>query len=750
LITPVLLVGGGGSRLWPMSTPAAPKQFAALTAGRSLMGETLARFGRDESSGGNLEFSGPLIVGSAQHQRRLAREIEAAGIGTATLLLEPCARNTAPAIAVAALVLSERAVDGLMLIAPSDHHITDVAAFHRAIATAIRPARAGRLVTFGVTPTHPETGYGYIRRGPADGAGGAFRVERFVEKPSLDVAREYVESGGFDWNAGIFLFTAGAIIEALARHAGEVLACARAALAGAQRNAGAVHLEATAFSTCPAISIDNAVMAVSDRVCVVPVAMGWSDVGSWDAVHAIGTADGNGNVVRGRVLAEDVSGVLLRADTGIVAALGVSDVAVVKTGDCVLVTSLGRSQDVRVIEQRVAGLGAPGGRDGGQLGALAPAARELSAWMREKALPLWAERGWDDRRGGFREALGLDGAPCPEPYRRIRVQARQIYAFAAAHLLGWPGPALEIAWRGFDYLVARGWLAEGGWAHKLDRDGRVIDGARDAYDHAFVLFALAWLHRASGDEEPLIWADRTIAWLDAVLIDPVHGGYRESVPETTPRRANPHMHLLEALLALHDATRNPAYLDRADKLVRLFRDRFLDRRTQSLTEHFNTDWSPAGGKAGKAREPGHHFEWAWLLDAHAARLGGAADDEIAALVRFADRHGTNEATGLVHDAVGEDGAIVSTTHRLWCQTEAIRARMMLAGRGRAGEAEKAARLACSLRRFHLDPAPVGLWRDCVDVAGNPLDATVPASTMYHLMTLVFELDSRLSPPDPAR
>lgn len=743
MLTPVLLVGGGGSRLWPMSTPLTPKQFIALAGDRSLMAATLERVRAGAGSDAGAEFTDPLIVGSRRHRQRIADELARVGIGHASIILEPCPRNTAPAIAAAALSLAEtNGGETMMLVLPSDHHIADVSAFHRAVAAAEAPARAGRLVTFGIRPTHAETGYGYIKRGRAEGA--AFAVERFVEKPALDVARRYVAAGDYDWNAGIFMFRAETVLAALAALAPDVLERAREALAGGAREGGTIMPDRDAFARAPALSIDDAVMALSDNVAVVPVDMGWSDVGSWEAIHAIAASDADGNVVRGRAIADGARNCLIHTDGGVAAAIGVSGLAIVRSGAAVLVTPLDRAQQVRAVDARVAALSQARTPADGALGEFAAAAGRLRAWMRGRALPLWSKHGWEEHSGAFRELLGNDGNPCTEPFRRVRVQARQIYVFAAAHLMGWDGPALDIAWRGYEHLTARAWQAEGGWAHKLDCDGEVIDGMRDAYDHAFVLLALAWLHRATGEPGPLVWAERTLAWIDAVLVDPMHGGYRESAPDVVPRRANPHMHLLEALLALFDATRDFAYLDRADRLVRLFRERFFDERSASLREFFTAEWAPAAAEAGRQREPGHHFEWAWLLDAHEARLGGDRGAEIAALTAFADSHGTNPDTGLVHDVVDESGATISTTHRLWCQTEAIRTRLMLAARGTAGEAGKAAQLADKVFHFHLATRPEGLWNDRVDLAGRPTDEAVPASSLYHLMTLIWEIESRFT------
>ncbi len=739
-VTPVLLAGGGGSRLWPMSTHALPKQFAALTCERTLMAETLVRVHPDSADAKNFQFSDPIVVGSARHRQRLDRELNVAGANHASIILEPCARNTAPAIAAAALSLEQMGGgDQLMLVLPSDHHICDVPAFHRAIATAIDAAVMGRLVTFGIPPTHPETGYGYIKRGKAQGD--AFAVEEFVEKPAHELARQYVSSGYFHWNAGIFMFRASTIIESLETLAPDVLNCAHQALSGAERKTSAILLDGAAFTRCPAISIDDAVMAKGGHISVVPVAMGWSDVGSWHAIHEIRAEDDHRNTARGRVIAQDTSNSLIHADSGIIAAIGVSDLAIVKSGDAVLVTTLANSQGVRSVGQRLDQTIEPRQTASTDLEDFTPSAARFTAWMRNHALPLWADQGWDRERGGFREFLGKDSKPCAEPFRRIRVQARQIYVLAAAHLMGWDGSALEIANQGFEYLADKGWLPDGGWAHKLDAQGHVIDETRDAYDHAFVLLALAWLHRASGSDEALIWAGRTLSWLDAVLVDTEHGGYRESIPEVLPRRTNSHMHLLEALLALYDATRDVCYLDRADRIVGLFRQRFFDRQSGTLREFFQDDWAPASGETGRTREPGHHFEWAWLLDRYEARLGSPCTEEISALTAFADRHGKSDQNRLIHDSVDDQGGILSANHRLWCQTEALRTQLMLAERGHADQASRFDELTGAVFRYHLNIEPIGLWHDRVDAGGTPIHEFAPASTLYHLMTLVWDLEA---------
>tara|TARA_R110000782_G_scaffold78293_3_gene155874 strand:- start:61152 stop:62216 length:1065 start_codon:yes stop_codon:yes gene_type:complete len=334
-ITPVILSGGSGTRLWPLSRAAKPKQFLQFTPGGTMLELTLER-----TPDGT--FADPVIVCNAAHADMVAGQC---GGRDATLILEPAARNTAPAIALAALALPG---DALMLVSPSDHVIVDVAAFHAAIASAAPLAAQGWLVTFGVNPSGPETGYGYIRRGAAV-AGEICRVERFVEKPDAATAQAYLDEGNYSWNAGIFLFRADAYLEALASHAPEILAAARAAMATAVRDGAQIRPDAQSFAASPSDSIDYAVMEKADKVAVVPVDMGWSDIGSWDALYELLDKDEDGNAHVGDVLALDSKGCLVRSDGPVVTLAGVEDLIVIATSDTVMVLPRGKSQDVKKI-----------------------------------------------------------------------------------------------------------------------------------------------------------------------------------------------------------------------------------------------------------------------------------------------------------------------------------------------------------------------------------------------------------------
>jgi mannose-1-phosphate guanylyltransferase/mannose-1-phosphate guanylyltransferase/mannose-6-phosphate isomerase len=343
-IVPVILSGGSGTRLWPMSRPEKPKQLLSLTARETMLQLTAARAHGDD-------FAAPIVVANAAHADEVEAQLAAVGAAPSALILEPAGRNTAPAIALAALAVGDARP---MLVMPSDHVIADPQAFHDAIHAALPLVEQGWLATFGITPDAPETGYGYIQVGE-ELAAGVHRVARFVEKPKREVAEAMLAAGDHAWNGGIFLFRADAFLDALATHAPAILDAARAAMTSARRDGARVHPDAAAFAASPSDSIDYAVMEKADRVAVVPVAMGWSDVGSWDALHAISQGDESGNVIEGDVVALDARNCLVRSDGARVAVAGVSDLIVVASGNDILILPRGRSQDVKLLLEAMKG-----------------------------------------------------------------------------------------------------------------------------------------------------------------------------------------------------------------------------------------------------------------------------------------------------------------------------------------------------------------------------------------------------------
>jgi mannose-1-phosphate guanylyltransferase len=336
LIVPVVLSGGGGSRLWPFSTNDVPKQFLPLTGERTLFQEALERV-RDRA-----RFSSPIVVGSVRHAELCERELMGEE-GQARLILEPCARNTAAAIVMAASVArEEHGEEALLLVMPSDHVIEDVPAFHEAVGLAEATARSGRLVTFGIRPTGPDTGYGYLHMG-LEVAPGVMKVARFVEKPTLAVAETMVAGGEHLWNAGIFLFRVGTLLEEVMRVAPAIGRHAQESIRTATREGIRIIPDACILSDCPSMSIDYAVMEHASNVAVVPMSPGWSDLGSWDALASL-VGSGPANEL---ITALECDDCYIRSDGLQVAALGVRGLIIVASGQRLLVLPRGRSQEVK-------------------------------------------------------------------------------------------------------------------------------------------------------------------------------------------------------------------------------------------------------------------------------------------------------------------------------------------------------------------------------------------------------------------
>ena len=344
-IHPVILSGGTGTRLWPLSRESYPKQFWPLVSATPMLQETVAR-----ATGPG--FAPPIAVCNEAHRFLVAEQLRTHP--GARIVLEPEPRNTAPAIAAAALILHERAPDAVLWLMAADHAIADIPALHTALARAAAAARRGYVVTFGMQPTAPETGYGYIEAGaPLEGAPGVSAIARFVEKPDAATAARYVEDGKHLWNSGMFVATAATLIAELDRHAPALMEAVRLAVQGATRDLDFVRLAPRAFAQAPSISIDYAVMEKTDRAAVVPASIGWSDLGSWDSLWEAGGKDAAGNVITGPVEAVDATGCYLRSEGMLTGVVGLKDVAVVVTDDAVLVMPRHRAQDVKRLVDRL-------------------------------------------------------------------------------------------------------------------------------------------------------------------------------------------------------------------------------------------------------------------------------------------------------------------------------------------------------------------------------------------------------------
>lgn len=346
-IVPVILSGGSGTRLWPVSRESFPKQLWPLVSDRTMIQETALR-------AAGPDFAPPLVICNHEHRFLIAEQLRAAGIERARIVLEPVGRNSGPAIAAAAMLVAEDDPDAVMWMMAADASIGDLPALRAALDAAVTAARSGRVVTFGMKPTAPETGYGYIELGaPLDGAPGVHEVARFLEKPDRATAEAFVQGGRHLWNSGMFVFTAGTLLQEFEAHAPDVLPPVRQALAERKTDLDFIRLGVEAFAAAPSISIDYAVAERTRRAAVVPADLGWSDVGSWSALWDLGAKDGAGNVAQGDVVLEGARDCYVRSDGVLTAVVGLRDAVVVVTQDAVLAMDRGMAQDVKAIVDRL-------------------------------------------------------------------------------------------------------------------------------------------------------------------------------------------------------------------------------------------------------------------------------------------------------------------------------------------------------------------------------------------------------------
>ena len=347
IIKPVILAGGSGTRLWPLSRALYPKQLLPLNSDRSMLQETVVRVTGDG-------FAAPIVICNEEHRFLIAEQLRALDTKPQEIVLEPMGRNTAPAATVAALLLAEADKDAIMLLLPSDHVIRDTQSFHSALEIGSSAAKNGALVTFGIPASSPETGYGYIRRGDAfNDIEGCYAVDRFVEKPDLETAQKYVDTGGYDWNSGIFMLPVASYLDEVQRLKPEMLAICREAVSTAKNDLDFLRLDHDTFAKVESISIDYAVMEHTKSAGVVPVEMGWNDVGSWSALWDLGEKDENGNVISGDAIVLGTRNSYIRADGILTAVVGVEDIVVVAVDDAVMVVARDKAMDVAKVVERL-------------------------------------------------------------------------------------------------------------------------------------------------------------------------------------------------------------------------------------------------------------------------------------------------------------------------------------------------------------------------------------------------------------
>ena len=370
--------------------------------------------------------------------------------------------------------------------------------------------------------------------------------------------------------------------------------------------------------------------------------------------------------------------------------------------------------------------------------------QRIQDWLYSQALPVWSEAGRDREAGGFFDCLTFAGDPVADIPKRLRVQVRQVYVYSHASLLGWDGPALSTARAGYDFVVNHYWHPDGGWVFAVDRGGRAVNQVRETYEQAFALFGFAWLYRATRDASILPWVERTIRFLDARLWDQQHGGYRDSIPDKPLRRQNPHMHLQEAFLALYESTEEMQYLQRAKRLTEMVGTIFQDSSSGALIERFTETWVRVPDRDGMHVEPGHHFEWVWLLHWYAKCSGDRSILHTAdRLYRFGVQHGLDN-DGLAFDGIWNDGTVRIDTKRLWPQTEALRAHLIEENIHPTPEAVQVTDALVSTVHEKYLRGGNGLWQDHIQRDGTGVATNVPASTFYHVFQAFTEYLQRRS------
>ena len=732
-VYPVIICGGAGTRLWPASQALRPKQFISLFGNETLFSQTIRRV---QGIGGCRHL---VVVTGNAHASLVVDQLRGAAFDT-TVLLEPEGRGSAPAMAAAASWIASRDRDAVAVFVASDHYIPDAEAFAQAVDVAVAAARHGRIVTLGIKPTKPNTGYGYIQPDKPGSASGVVAVSRFVEKPNHTKGEEYV-ANGYLWNSGNFVAKVSTLLAELKLHAPDVEARARQAVGDAELTPMGSRL-GTAFIQAPNVSIDYAVMEKSSCVSVLPATLQWTDLGAWDQVLDVMPRDADGNATTGRTILLDTQDSLVRAAEGVtVVALGVRKLAIVAVDNHVLVSDLGSSQMVKsAVEQLAKLVSVPAeAQNNAATEDLGSQTRHFRTWLFTQALPLWWCFGADHPGWGFHESLSLGARPAGEP-RRNRVQARQTYAFATAGGLGWDGPwHSAVDWG----IVARRdhyRRPDGLFRALVGPDGTVPDDTVSLYDQAFILLALASTHEFRQQSEL-----EAMELLDAIEVRARHvaAGFRE---RGGLFRSKAHRLLLEAALAWMQAGARPRWRALASEIVELTLELLIDPQQGCPSKAFTAGRHPFAEGGAEMIEPGQQFQWSWLLERWSQLSGDGQAANVALGLYNAGQRGDDVGCGVAVDVIRRDpagfGVACGRNARSWPQTGRLKAALLLCERATAIERvqfESHALQACGTLRRHLDLEIEGLWSDKSKAEGEFAREAVPASALYHVVSAIQQL-----------
>ncbi len=737
-IFPVVMCGGSGTRLWPASRPPRSKQFMALVSERSLFRETVDRVRRMDN------FRQLVVVAGVAHEGYIAAELAGLDIET-VLLLEPEGRDSAAAIAAAAVYVEQQDPDGIAVVVASDHHIPDAERFRADLKAAASEAENGGIVMLGIVPAFPSAAYGYIQPGFSEGTCGP--VASFTEKPDVETAATYIERG-YLWNSGNFIARAATLTDAFANYAPDTLSAAKGGLDAGNRNGSSLVLGAP-FLQAPKISFDYAVMESFDNRHVVRSGIQWSDLGDWGSVHDALPKDGNGNSTFGDALLIDATNNHARTASGTTVVLaGVDGLNVVVEDDVVLVTRLDRSQMVKSIVDTLRRQGRTSALVAGPPDDLAALSDKWTKWLDTSVLPLWWSNGFDHVNGLWRENLSSDRALPTGDNTRSRVQGRQSYVYAMAGQRGWVGPWKQALQGGLTAIDRHYVLSDGLMRTCADASGNSVDDAVLLYDQTFHLLALSAAHDVLADTEAqaltlLLAMEQRFARADG------GSGWREDGPH--PFQANAHMHLFEAALAWMKVGTDGRWADLANGIAGLALGALRSEDGRFIREFYEADWSPESGADGKRLEPGHQFEWSSLLLSYSRIANDTNAREFAEHLFQTGIRGVDPRRVVAVDAMNLQFRPLSATARLWPQTEWLKASVAFAlsddlsgsssnktGK-RAFYERQITRAALACDRFFSAPVR-GLWYDRMLEDGDFEWGPAPASSLYHVVGAIEALE----------